>query len=538
MTDSFYSYAFPNYPTFKATSSLKAISTAITRSIFAQKIENLQGIHVGETPEDFSKMNLNLKKTGFNFAMDSQNTKFYSVQAKFSKESLKLKYWLLRLVSHKKFNPISMFNEAKQIGATLLRKGDVVTFTIVYATDIAAYSSDGAMTEYFDTIKTPLGMEGTNADNGNKLRFALRDEIQKDGQKCGTQKTKARQVNYTRRRPAFNQYRILTEMKLMRRYPGVLYHWLKEDKVFNAKAPHAKAILAYLKTAKKRRDIGNSCVRRDMCAWSYAYHMAYKGDTKRPNEGPITYTKNLSAQNIIAPEAMMAENNFEETYGMVMHKKWNAKLTYGKVFEIDHLQTNDWGSYDLIVNVFLREKNERIWKLLLVDDSWGINQVAMATSKRNGKWRVALFWYEAITSEQCTSEAEESTAFLGNDKCLNGYFDFYQRRWHDYDYTKGTPRKPGEGETDADKPRPGDGPDDNPPKPPRTPPFVPPVVHDDDQPVVKPTVKPKPIKPKPTTPIEIRKAHDKGMAEGIAGKLTVRQVVEVDKVYRWLRAEA
>jgi hypothetical protein len=537
MTDSFYSYEFPNYPTFKATSGLKALSTAITRSIFAQKIENLKGIHVGETQEEFNKMNQNLKSSGFDFTMDQKHTKFYSVQAKFSKENQKLKYWLLRLVSEKKFNPITMFNEAKQIGASLLRKGDIVTFTIVYTTDTAAYTKDVGIIAYFETTTTALSLVGSNADDGSKARFALRDSVQKDGQNCGSAKTKAREVKYTRRRPAFNQYRMVAEMKLMRRYPGVLYHWLKEDKEFNAKAPHANAILEYLKTAKKRREIGWGCVNRDMCAWSYAYHMAYKGDTERLNEGPITYTKNLGSDMSISPTAEIGTNNYNDTYGMVMHKKWSAKLTYGKVYEIDYLQTNDWGSYDLIVNVFLREKNERIWKLLLSDDSWGINQFAMATSKRNGKWRVALLWYESVVNEYCVSQAEKSAANLGNDNCLDGYFNFYARRWHDYDYTKGTPRKDGEGESGADKPKPGDGPNDNPPKPPRTPAFVPPVSIDDDKPKT-PIIRIKPPKTKPSTPKEVRKANDKATNESIAGKLTVRQVVEVHKKFRWLKRNA
>jgi len=274
-----------------------------------------------------------------------------------------------------------------------------------------------------------------------------------------------------------------------------------------------------------------------MCAWSYAYHQAYKSDDPRPDNGPITYADQLEKDGKMGPTAQLGTNYYDDTYTMVMHKKWKAKLYYGQVYEIDHLQTNDWGSYDLIVNVFFREKNERLWKLILSDDKWGIDQLALATSKYGGKWRVSLNWYETITKEYCTTEAERKAALLGNDACLDGYFNFYQRRWHDYDWTKGKARKPGEGETNAGKPQPGDGPNDNPPKEPRNPPFNPPAV-DDKATGPKPTTKkPKKKKPvfKPISNRDIRIERDAASTEAIQGRMNVRQVVEIHKKFHFLK---
>jgi len=226
MADSFYSYEFPNFPTFQASLHIKALSTAITRSIFAQKTENFKGIQVGESQADFDKMNKSLKQAGFTFTMDHKTTKFYSAQAKFSKETSTMKYWLLNFVHSKKFKPVTMFNEAKKIGASLLRKGDTVSFTLVYTTDSKGYDSSTPLNAYLETLKEPLGLKGHKADDGNKARFDMRDKIQKDGQDCGESLTQSRVAAYKRRRPAFTPYRILTEMKLMRRYPNIVYQWL------------------------------------------------------------------------------------------------------------------------------------------------------------------------------------------------------------------------------------------------------------------------------------------------------------------------
>jgi hypothetical protein len=525
-TDLFYSYQAPSSPTFSPSPNLKALSTAITRTISAQKTSDLTGLIAGETQADFDKMNKDLASSGFPFKMNHANTKFYSAQAKYSKETATLKYWLHRLAVAKKLSYKEMFEKAKRVGSTLLRNGDIVYFTMIYSTSATAYHKDEALTQHFNLLKTPLGLEGVSSDDGNKKRFKLRDLIQREGHTCGEKKTKVRMVKYTRRRPAFTHYRILTEMKLMRRYPNVLYQWLKDDKEFQAKSPHAADIMNYLISAKKRKDVGSACVRRDMCAWSYAYSKAFKGFGDRADDGPVGDGLKEGSDGSLQSLPTLDTNYLDETYTLVMHQTWRAKLRYAKVYEIDHLETNDWGSYDLIVNVFLRDKNPRIWQLLLSDDGWGINNVAMATAKYNGKWRVTLFWYDSIKSDYCTTEAEKGVALLGDDQCLNGYFNFYQRRWHDYDYTKGVSRKPGQGETHADKPKPGDGPNDNPPKKPRNPAFRPPVMP--GGPVIKPKIikKKHPLPVKKATPKGTRVENDKKESASIVGRLAIRQVID------------
>jgi hypothetical protein len=266
---------------------LKALSTAITRTISAQKIYDLTGLIAGETQADFDKMNKDLASSGFPFKMNHANTKFYSAQAKYSKETAQLKYWLHRFAVAKKLSFKTMFTDAQQVGSTLLRNGETLYFTIIYSTDRKAYKTDEALLQYFNLLTTPLSLKGISADEGNKNRFAMRDSIQKEGHTCGEKKTKIRMAKYTRRRPAFTPYRVLTEMKLMRRYPNVLYQWLKDDKEFQEKAPHAQDIMNYLRDARKRKNVGSACVRRDMCAWSYAYSKAYKGFGDRPDDGPV-----------------------------------------------------------------------------------------------------------------------------------------------------------------------------------------------------------------------------------------------------------
>merc|ERR1711974_410375 len=150
--------------------------------------------------------------------------------------------------------------------------------------------------------------------------------------------------------------------------------------------------------------------------------------------------------------------------------------------------------------------------------------------------------------------------------------NFYQRRWHDYDYTRGEARKQGDGETNADKPWPEDLPGDNdnmPKKKPLKPlPIIPKAKEQDKKadekpkkpepkkptvpkqpatpknPKAKPTQqKPDPKKPEPPkrekknhsfTPEQIRRRNDQDYLNKIITQRDIHQVIDMKKEYTWL----
>jgi len=92
----------------------------------------------------------------------------------------------------------------------------------------------------------------------------------------------------------------------MRQYPKVLYEWLNADERFKKNSPHATKILEYLKTAKSR-NVGQKCVLRDMCAWSYAYMQALNATTKFEKFANIDL------------------NYYSHDFGMLVHMKSRLK---------------------------------------------------------------------------------------------------------------------------------------------------------------------------------------------------------------------
>jgi len=79
-----------------------------------------------------------------------------------------------------------------------------------------------------------------------------------------------------------------------------------------------------------------------MCAWSYAY--------------------NASISNKISENASYDITYFNNDVFMNQHLKSRMKLKHQKIYEIEWLEINDWGSYDLIVHHFLKEKDPEVWK--------------------------------------------------------------------------------------------------------------------------------------------------------------------------------
>lgn len=161
---------------------------------------------------------------------------------------------------------------------------------------------------------------------------------------------------------------------------------------------------------------------------------------------------------------------------------------------------------------------------------FGIDNIAFSTSKYKSGWRVTLLWYDTIISQDCPTESQKGVALIGFNSCLNKY-NFYYRRWHDYDYTKGVERRPGDGETGAGNKQPGDMPNDNPKKKKREIPFAQPIKKKPNS-VLKKVIKKKPVPKK--TPVEKRTIDDDNIKKQLKASLQIRQVVDMKKKFEWL----
>jgi hypothetical protein len=277
---------------------------------------------------------------------------------------------------------------------------------------------------------------------------------------------------------------LIGEMKLMRRYPHILREWLLKDADFKKNNPNYEAIMEYLKGAKIRKNADAMCATMDHGAWMQAYQGALNGDINQKGD----YVRNY-----LDPG--------EYGIPMVEHCADKIKVVWSKNYHITDLKCNDYGPYELITKYFLKEKDPRVWKYLLKDDDFGLKNIAMGSALTKGAFNVSLMWYEKISNTNCPTFAHKKYIGLTPDRCLNQY-NFRKRRCHKYNKGCGWPTKPGEGETHADKPQPGDDPvppkpkpeepvvcnhcDADKPLPPAKPPVKPPVVP------VKPTPKPKP----------------------------------------------
>jgi len=200
---------------------------------------------------------------------------------------------------------------------------------------------------------------------------------------------------------------------------------------------------------------------------------------------------------------------------------------------------------------------------LIKDDVYGVDNIAFATSKKENKWSVALIYYETLESKKCPPDYFTKRD-VGFQACLNKY-NFYQRRWHDYDFTKGVARKTGDGESDVCtkwiEDLPGKQNECQKKKPLNPPPITPKAEKEDkkvDKPKKpvpkKPEVKqphttpkpgptPPPKKPEPPkrekkdptkTPEEIRRQNDQDFMNKMKARRDIHQVISLKKVYQWL----
>jgi len=258
-------------------------------------------------------------------------------------------------------------------------------------------------------------------------------------------------------------------------------------------------------------------------------------------------------------------NYFSNDYGMLVHMKSRLKNLFVSNWLVDGVYTNDFGAYDLIVHTFFNHKDPMLWQYLIKNDEIGVDNIAFATAKQGDKWAVNLIYYMTLESKKCPPDYYTKRD-VGFQACLNKY-SFYQRRWHDYDFSKGVLRKEGEGETDACTKWPGDSETDAnciPKKPLKNPPILPKSEEEDKKaeeppkpelppkPVVpkqgetpknpkvpsKPPTKPEPKKrPKPQpqmTDKEKRIQADNDYLFKMKAQRDVHQVITMKKIYQWL----
>lgn len=380
-----------------------------------------------------------------------------------------------------------------------------------------------------------IGLSPEEAQRGSEIREKEPAKWESLNLKNGKELNQTLQSHFERHRPFNVPYFIVGELKLMRRYPHILREWLLLDKHWKKDNPNYNAIMTYLKKAKRRPDVNAWCSKMNYDGWMTAYKCAVDGKCD--------------------PKGSFDENYVQEDneFGMDLMEHAHSRLTvqWHHTWTIPNLVCNDWGMYQLITEYFLKHKDERVWKWLLSDDGYGIQNVAIGTAKVKNEFRVTLMWYTDVANKAVPTYVYAKAGSLKSNQCIDQYA-FRMRRCFKYDSSCGYPTPPGVGETHADQPRSSDKPGDNPPKKPLpkgsyvwTPPQpidcktnADPAICD-NIPGAKKAKKPKtpPTPPKPLPPKEQRKQNDKKAAKNIKANLAVRQVIDFQRHFTFVESK-
>jgi len=426
----------------------------------------------------FKKANIKINiplKSGFKYYIGSTKVE----QAK----AVHPMFWLAQYVKAG-MNNDDWLKIAFSVGVFRYKKNDRI-FNVMVVSDMKRNQllKITELAHYMEAHINDIKSSVEDIEKFNSLRTHESSAFEDYAVRCAKTIEAEQNVNLTRGRPAFNPYNMIGELQLMRQYPQVVYHWLNEDPEFKKNSPHADKILAYLKDAPQR-SIGQRCVLRDMCPWTYAYIQAVHGVKK------------------FDKFAALDINYYDHDFGMLTHLKSRLKMWTAHGYEVNSVYPNDFGAYDIITHVLFNDKDPKVWEHLIKDDVHGVDNLAFATSKNKNKWNISLVYYETLESKNCPPNYFTKRD-IGFQSCLNKY-NFYQRRWHDYDWTKGVVRNPGDGETKADEPFPEDQPGDNENMPEKKPLVPLPIIPK----VVVPVKKPETVIPKPVVPVEEPKKKD------------------------------
>lgn len=288
--------------------------------------------------------------------------------------------------------------------------------------------------------------------------------------------------------------------------------------------------MKYLKEAKRRPDVNAWCSKMNYQGWTLAYKCAVDGKCD--------------------PKTSFDENYVQEDseFGMDLMEHAHSRLSiqWHHTWTIPNLVCNDWGMYQLITEYFLKHKDQKVWKWLLADDGYGIQNVSIGTAKVKNQFRVTLMWYTDVKNKAVPTFVYAKAGSLKSNKCIDQYA-FRMRRCYKYDQTCGYPTPPGVGETHADQPQSGDNKNDNPPKPKGWTQWNPPktinckknpdpdVCSDSKKGDKKPKkATPPPVKKKPLPPKQQRKANDDDTKRTIKANLAVRQVIDFNQHFTFV----
>merc|ERR1711998_102680 len=117
----------------------------------------------------------------------------------------------------------------------------------------------------------------------------------------------------------------------------------------------------------------------DFEAWAQVWYGA--------KDGQIT-TNGVFDQNYIQEDS-------EFGIQLMEHAKSRFKIQFKHVWVVKGLHCNDWGPYQLITEYFLKHPDPRVWKWLLTNDGYGVQNVALGTARHGNTFRVGLAWYDS-----------------------------------------------------------------------------------------------------------------------------------------------
>ena len=154
---------------------LKAVAAVINKSIFDQNLVKLdKGYLMGSKPEQMPAIVSILKKSGEKVTIDTKTTKFISMQATKSPQTILPAYWFARI--HREGLTVTALTQHMKVqGAHIMekeislksKKVTVVSYTAVFGKDEKFYRSD-SYNILLTKIKDKIGLSAADETKGVK----------------------------------------------------------------------------------------------------------------------------------------------------------------------------------------------------------------------------------------------------------------------------------------------------------------------------------------------------------------------------------
>lgn len=404
----------------KPVKELKVVSALLNAAYLnSKKFTPDKGITYIKGETQLKNMNKFLTDNGVQYDIPTKSKIFiFSMQAKKTKFTSTPQYWVARAIREGcKFSKC-FYKKHYSTGASIIERGDMVSYTHVFVKKPKLIIGDSEMLDLLKECENPLNIDDDDFTDGNKIRQKESKKWHELNSQFGEKQNEEIATYFKRFRQYNNPYYIIGEMKLMRKYPHVLHGWLKETPTFKDNNPHYKDIMKFLdQEAKRRPDVNAYCTNMNHGAWAEAYRKAR--NQKRFGKSDGGFDINYLDQSDFGINIMQ-------------HARNRMKIVHQSFYDIDFLECNDFGPYQLITEYFLKHNDPAVWKWLLKDDDFGIKNIAIGSAKIKSKFRVYLIWYEDIFHDSLPTYAQKKFAYIGDEICLNQY-NFRQRRCYDYD---------------------------------------------------------------------------------------------------------